>query len=185
MKSIKYILIFTFTALLIVACKNNQEPEVKTVDVEHNTEKNLDPNAHYAKAEFNIEGMTCAMGCAKTIEKKLSGMDGVKMAKVDFDKQLAMVEYDDATVTPNSLTEAVKSVGDAYTVENMKTVDAFSDAKACKPGCKKTCDKDAKDKMACKPDCDKPCCANKTEAEKKEMACTKDCKKACCSEKKA
>ena len=34
--------------------------------------------------------MTCAMGCAKTIEKKMAKMDGVKMAKVDFEKELAM-----------------------------------------------------------------------------------------------
>ena len=50
--------------------------------------KKLDPNATYAKAEFGIEGMTCAMGCAKTIEKKMAKMDGVKSAKVDFEKEM-------------------------------------------------------------------------------------------------
>jgi len=47
--------------------------------------------------------MTCEMGCAKTIEKKMAKMEGVKTAKVDFDTRLAMVEYDEAKVSPKSL----------------------------------------------------------------------------------
>jgi len=30
--------------------------------------------------------MTCAIGCAKTIETKLAKMDGVQKATVDFEK---------------------------------------------------------------------------------------------------
>ena len=159
------------TSLFVVACKNETQPEVKTVETGV-TEKThtLDPNAHYAKAEFGIDGMTCAMGCAKTIEKKIAKMDGVKSAKVDFDKQLAMVEYDDAKVTPQSLEEAVKKTGDMYSVKDMKTVDSFST-----------------DKKECKADCKMACCADKNKSEqamadKKE--CKKDCKMACCADKK-
>jgi Cu+-exporting ATPase len=156
--------------LVFSSCKNETQPEVKTVDAEvtkKEVSETLDPNATYAKVEFSIDGMTCAMGCAKTIEKKMAKMEGVKSAKVDFDKRLAMVEYDEAKVTPKSLEEAVSKVGDVYTVKDMKKVEDFGDAK-------KGCDKD----------CDKACCAEKTEEEKK--ACAEDCKKACCdTEKKA
>lgn len=128
MKTLKYMSIIAFVTLAF-GCKNETAPEVKTVDTETSAEaKKLDPNAHYAKAEFGIEGMTCAMGCAKTIEKKLANMDGVKSAKVDFGKKLAMVEYDDAKVTTSSLAETVKKVGDDYSVKDMKTVDNFSSA---------------------------------------------------------
>ena len=44
--------------------------------------------------------MTCEMGCAKTIQKKLAGMEGVKSATVDFKNEMAMVEYDVAKVQP-------------------------------------------------------------------------------------
>lgn len=111
----------------LVSCKNTAEPEVKTVDIavsENPTESNN--NASYAKVEFNIKGMTCAMGCAKTIEKKMAQMDGVKMAKVDFEKELAMVEYDEAKVTPKTLEETVTKVSEAYKVEDIKTVEQFS-----------------------------------------------------------
>ena len=117
-------------ALFVVNCKNEAKPEVKTVETAaETTEKasTTDPNATYAKAEFKIDGMTCAMGCAATIEKKMAKMDGVKSAKVDFDKKLAMVEYDIAKVTPTNLVETVAKVGDAYKVVDMKTVDAFSE----------------------------------------------------------
>lgn len=164
MKALKNILAIAILTLVTFNCKNEAtQPEVKTVETNIKVETKkatLDPNATYAKAEFKIEGMTCAMGCAKTIEKKMAKMEGVKSAVVDFDRQLAMVEYDNAKVTPVSLEKTVTSVADTYKVKDMKTVDAFS-------------------KKECKTDCKKECCKNKTEAEKK--ACAKDCKKACCT----
>ncbi|MEO1032943.1 MAG: heavy metal-associated domain-containing protein [Bacteroidota bacterium] len=128
MKTFKNICIVAITVLAFVACKDNNQPEVKTVDVEvaqKDVAKTLDPNATYAKVEFGIEGMTCAMGCAKTIEKKMAKMDGVKSAKVDFDKRMAMVEYDEAKVTHKSLEETVAKAGEVYKVKDMKVVDSF------------------------------------------------------------
>lgn len=171
MKTLKNILVVALISVSIIACKNDAKPEVKTVETEVSSEvntnaaKQLDPNATYAKAEFAIEGMTCAMGCAKTIEKKIAKMDGVKSAKVDFEKELAMVEYDEAKVTPNSLEEAVAKAGDTYKVKDMKTVDSFS-----------------AEKHECKADCSKACCADKSKDAKK-MACADDCKKDCCAKK--
>ncbi|WP_047548832.1 heavy-metal-associated domain-containing protein [Psychroserpens sp. Hel_I_66] len=169
MKTLKNIFAIALISVSIVACKSDKDPEVITVEstsqINTNAAKKLDPNATYAKAEFGIEGMTCAMGCAKTIEKKMARMDGVKSAKVDFDKQIAMVEYDEAMVTPKTLEEAVSKAGDTYKVKDMKTVESFST-----------------EKEACKANCDKACCAEKSEDSKK-MACAEDCKKDCCSKK--
>ncbi len=168
MKTFRTLSIVAMMALIFTSCKNESQPEVKTVEVETvktDVAQTLDPNATYAKVEFGIEGMTCAMGCAKTIEKKMAKMDGVKSAKVDFDARLAMVEYDEAKVTPQSLEEAVVQVADIYKVKDMHQVEAFG-------GEKKTCDAD----------CKKACCANKADAEK--VACAKDCEKACCAKTK-
>lgn len=165
MKTIKNILGLLLITAVIFSCKNETKPEVKTIEIASETSKTLDPNATYAKAEFTIEGMTCAIGCAATIEKKIAKMEGVKSSVVDFDRKLAMVEYDQAKVTPNSLEETVTKVADIYKVSDMKTVDAFSTEKTCSADCKKAC------------------CANKTDAEK--TACAADCKKACCAKKEA
>ena len=165
MKTFKNIIAIVLITVFSFNCKNETKPEVKTIEIETTDEvKELDPNATYAKAEFTIDGMTCAVGCAATIEKKIAKLEGVKSSKVDFDKKLAMVEYDVAKVNAGSLEATVTKVADIYKVSDMKTVEAFSTKKECAA------------------DCTKACCANKTDAEKK--ACAKDCKKACCTEKK-
>lgn len=164
MKTLKNMLAIALVVAFTVACKNDAKPEVKTVETEVKTDKKgLDPNAKYAKAEFTVEGMTCAIGCAATIEKKIAKMEGVKSAKVDFDKKLAMVEYDVAKVTTASLEETVKKTGETYSVKDMKTVDDFGAKKACSADCKK------------------PCCADKKVEAKKETACKADCKMTCCA----
>lgn len=174
MKTFKTLVLLTALALFSVSCKEAQ-PEVKTIEMEQPetvSEKQLDPNATYAKAEFGIDGMTCAMGCAKMIEKKIAKMDGVKSATVDFDTRLAMVEYDNAKVSPSSLEAAVVSVSDTYSVKDMKNVDAFSTDHNCGADCKMACCADknmgdeqaSMDKKACKDDCKKACCAKKEKA---------------------
>ncbi|MDO5972217.1 heavy metal-associated domain-containing protein [Flavivirga aquimarina] len=130
MNTLKNIIAIVMVVLITISCKNETKPEIKTIEVVKETSKELDPNATYAKAEFNIDGMTCAIGCAKSIEKKIANMEGVKSATVDFDKKLAMVEYNEAKVTPTSLEETVVKVADIYKVSNMKTVDAFSEKSA-------------------------------------------------------
>jgi Cu+-exporting ATPase len=177
MKTMKHILMVVVLAVAFVACKNETAPEVKTVEVEMaKKEKVLNPDATYAKAEFGIDGMTCEIGCAKTIEKKLAKMDGVKSAEVDFDRRLAMVEYDEAMVTPTTLSETVTKVADVYMVKDMKTVEEFSKETACSEDCCKG--KTDEEKANCKMDC---CKGEKAESNK--MACKEDCKKACCANK--
>ena len=94
MKHFKFVLASTFLFVFILSCKNEPKTEIKTVETSVEIEKKLDPNATYSKAEFNIKGMTCEMGCVKMFEKKRSFMEGVKSATVEFKNELAMVEYD-------------------------------------------------------------------------------------------
>ena len=166
MNTLKNILALVMVALMVVSCKNETQPEVKTVDTEVavKTEKVLNPDATFIKSEFTIDGMTCEIGCAKLIERNINKMDGVKSVEVDFERKLAMVEYDEAMVNHTSLESTVTKSSDTYKVSDMKTVDAFSAKKECKEDCK----------MAC--------CKDKTEAEKK--ACAENCTKPCCAEKK-
>ena len=67
--------------------------------------------------------MTCAVGCAKTIEEELSNLDGVEKATVDFDKKLATVKFDKTVQNAESLTKIVQETGDGktYKVSNFKS----------------------------------------------------------------
>jgi Cu+-exporting ATPase len=176
MRELKLTISIVIISLLIISCKN-ENPEVVSVDTTEGTQVKTEiaSNATIAKAEFTIEGMTCAMGCARTIEKKLSALEGVKSAVVDFDKKIAMVEYDEATVTPVALEETVKKTGETYSVSDMKTVDTFTNDLA---------------KKACSPDCSKKDCDHKLDKTSSEgnigvdmKGCKSDCKMACCTKK--
>lgn len=167
MNSLKNLLVVFILSIVIVSCKNETQPQVKQVGSETavaSKEKVLNLNAEFVKTEFTIDGMTCEIGCARLIQKNINKMDGVKTVEVDFDRKLAMVEYDETMVNHTSLEKTVSKTADSYKVSDMKNVDAFS----------------KEEKHA--DDCDKDCCKDKTEAEK--MACSKDCKKACCADKK-
>ena len=66
-------------------------------------------------ASFEIEGMTCAIGCAKTIEEELSGLEGVQKATVDFDSKKATVVFDKSIQNQDNLTKVVEATADGKT----------------------------------------------------------------------
>jgi mercuric ion binding protein len=127
MEFLKNILSVTFILIILSSCMNDKKAEIKTINLSsEKISQKLDPDAIYSKAEFNIKGMTCEMGCAKTIEKKLAKMDGMKSAVVDFKNEMASVEFDVAKLNHSIITKAVNQVSDIYSVENMQTLKAAS-----------------------------------------------------------
>lgn len=121
----KTLLSITFATLLFVSCKDSasKSPENNSISDSSSTKKEIVAAVKPETATFHIEGMSCAIGCAKTIEKKLSEMNGVQKATVDFDKKTAIVNFDATIQTPEKLTQAVESTGDGetYKVSEMKT----------------------------------------------------------------
>ena len=73
-------------------------------------------------ASFTIDGMTCAVGCAKTIENKLANQEGVGQAVVDFESKIATVKFDAKKQSLESLTTTIEAVagGDSYKVTESK-----------------------------------------------------------------
>jgi Cu+-exporting ATPase len=59
--------------------------------------------------ELPVSGMTCA-SCAARVERSLNGLSGVT-ASVNYATERATVDFDDATVAPQELVQAVESVG--------------------------------------------------------------------------
>lgn len=125
-----------FVALLgacsLTSCKKeNKEGEV-TAPVESATEMTASTPSNEVvgtieKATFQIEGMTCALGCAKMIEGKLAALDGVTEASVDFENKTATVAFDDAKQNAGSITEVVQKLAKgAYTVDNFKVTEIAS-----------------------------------------------------------
>ena len=118
----KSLLTFGLASTLLFSCKDTASKPIAGSD-ETNTKKEVAVAAKPETASFKIDGMTCAMGCAKTIESKLSKMNGVQKATVDFDKKQATVEFDAAVISPENLSKTVEATGDGenYKVSGMQT----------------------------------------------------------------
>ncbi len=119
----KSFLAIAVTSILFLSCKKNEVEQAKVTTESTSATKEIVTAVKPETASFNIEGMTCAIGCAKTIQEKLAAMDGVQKATVDFDKKTATVEFDATKQTPEKLLEAVETTGDGktYKVSNMKS----------------------------------------------------------------
>lgn len=111
----KSLLCLAVAGLFFTSCKQNEAApesvENKTVAAKPET------------ASFSIEGMTCEVGCAKTNQKELAGLEGVQDATVDFEKKTAVVKFDAAKQTPEKLVETVEAAADGktYKVSNVKS----------------------------------------------------------------
>ncbi|UUC46609.1 heavy-metal-associated domain-containing protein [Flavobacterium cerinum] len=116
----KKIAVLTFATFALVSCKKEEK---NTTEGTVATENTKEVAAKMETASFTIEGMTCAMGCAATIENKLGRLDGVTSAKVDFETKTATVEFDANKQTATTLTQTVEGVADGktYKVSHMKS----------------------------------------------------------------
>ena len=76
------------------------------------------------KVSLNIEGMTCEIGCARTIQSKLSKKEGVTFAEVNFVKKKGVVEYDANKISENDIVKTVEEIagGDLYEVTEISAI---------------------------------------------------------------
>lgn len=116
LKGISFVLLVTTFTL---SCKKEKESEINQNE---QTENVIPADAKLETANLAIEGMTCEIGCAKTIEDKLAHTKGVKEAKVDFEGKVATVTFDTNQQNISSLTETIEAVagGDSYKVTESK-----------------------------------------------------------------
>ena len=129
--------IFSLTCLFFVfGCTQQPKPAIKEVSTSVEiTEGNRADEL--SEASFSISGMTCKMGCAKTIEKNLSKMEGVQQASVDFETSLATVLYNSSIVQTDDLVQTVTDTGDSYVVSQMASSSNAKPACCAKKGCTK------------------------------------------------
>ncbi|GAA6767223.1 hypothetical protein AAFH68_31720 [Flavobacterium sp. CGRL1] len=125
MKFTKIIASLAIAGLVFVSCKKEEDKNLANIKPLETTAKEQKAIAaeNVQTASFKIEGMTCAMGCAKTIEKELSNLHGVEKATVDFDKKTATVTFDKTVQNQESLTKIVQETGDGktYKVSDFKS----------------------------------------------------------------
>lgn len=176
MKLVTYILI-AFLAVQMVGCKPTTEKKTETTEISQ--------PAKLETASVNIKGMTCEIGCAKTIESKISKLEGVTESKVNFEEEKGTFTYDSNKTSEEKI---IKTINDLLDGKTYKATHAETANKSCSKECAEKCDH--KEGEACAKKCDKAakkdCNADCKKAceEKKNKECKTEGKKPCCADKK-
>lgn len=91
------------TTLVLMSCQNTSVTENK-------------------KVSFKIEGMTCEVGCAGLLTRKLNKTEGVTSAKIDFEASKASVGFDSTKVNVSQLVKVVEEAagGGVYSVSDIQ-----------------------------------------------------------------
>jgi mercuric ion binding protein len=150
-----------------------------------------------AKMTMNIEGMTCAMGCARAIEVELNNIEGVEGAKVDFESENATLSYNGSLTSESSIVDFVNNYrSGTYKASAVAAKKCSANCtkpccdkakKACCASKKKSCSKEEKAKCEASSDKSKKACSAEEKAgkaccaEKVEKSCGADCTKPCCA----
>jgi len=100
-------------------CQNKLVPKVIEVPISQEIPKKIEALGEKAYAKLSIEGMTCAIGCAVTIENKLQRTYGIVSAKVDFETNTGWVTYDATMLNLDKISSVVKSTGASYSVSKI------------------------------------------------------------------
>ena len=102
MKIKKILFSFLLACFVLIGCKSEAKKEVLPVNKQN--------------VSLAISGMTCQIGCARTIQSKLSKKEGVIDAKVIFTDSIANIEFDANTTSKEDLASFVSGIagGELY-----------------------------------------------------------------------
>ena len=99
---------------------------------------------HIVKNSFPVLNMTCT-SCAAGVKSKVSSLNGVKSASVNFATESVQVEYDNEKISPADIKKAVQEIGYDIFLEDSKDIhkkETFSVLKmtctSCAAGVEKT-----------------------------------------------
>ncbi len=67
-------------------------------------------SSHTAAVEFKVDAMDCSR-CAANLARALEEQPGVATARVDFEKKLAVVQYDANTTAAEQIAKTIEETG--------------------------------------------------------------------------
>ena len=110
-------LLLAISALLIISCSVNDE-NGKTKDLKSDVPR----MAKMETVSLAISGMTCEIGCAKTIQSKLSKKEGVADAVVVFTDSIATITFDSNKTSTEDLSSFITGIagGNLYTASEIR-----------------------------------------------------------------
>ncbi len=112
MKALRIFLFCIISFSVLIACQQvKQEPVLASV-------------------EMKVDGMVCAMGCAKYIEDKVADLDGVTKSVVDYESGIASFEFDETQTNSKELEAYIDDIHDGqYQAEIIDSKEKTSEEK--------------------------------------------------------
>jgi cation transport ATPase len=98
-----------FASIAFVACNSTEQSNTEAKEEMKKTEV-LAENKTEVKME--IEGMVCAMGCAKYIEDNVADLNGIVASKVDFESAVATFEFDKTAMSAEDIETFISEIHD-------------------------------------------------------------------------
>lgn len=112
-QKISYLLLAT-SFIVVVSCSESSSDSTEETTTEISVENVI-------VSDYSIDGMVCAMGCAKTIQDELAETNGVAACEVDFESGKAHVEYDKTQLSENDIIALIEGMADGqYKVSEWK-----------------------------------------------------------------
>ena len=105
-------------ALMVIFVVLSCNETKKKSSIEKSEEQTQEIAAVYKNLEVEIEGMTCEIGCARTIQSKLSKVKGVTYSKVSFENKTGQFTYDENKISKENIINKINGIagGDLYKV---------------------------------------------------------------------
>lgn len=95
---------------LLVGCGSKEDGNGHEGDQEQQHETSM--VAANETLNLGIEGMVCSVGCAKAIEEKVGGMDGVASCVVSFKEGTAEIKFDNKLISSENIKETITTMND-------------------------------------------------------------------------
>ena len=111
-------LLLAISATLIISCSINDE-KGKTKDLKSDVPR----MAKMETVSLAISGMTCEIGCAKTIQSKLSKKEGVADAVVVFTDSIATITFNSNKTSTEDLSSFITGIagGNLYSASEIRS----------------------------------------------------------------
>lgn len=102
--------IFLLTIVSLFFACNSGEADLKKKEIGGAPVEILAENKTDVK--MSVEGMVCAMGCAKFIEDKVASLEGIVESSVDFEEGTAYFEFDKTALSSEQIEDFINSIHD-------------------------------------------------------------------------
>ena len=109
-KLVQFLGVSILTISLLNSC--GSVPEQKTIAADSKVDKTEVLAENRAEVKMEVEGMVCAMGCAKFIEDKVGNLNGIVASNVDFEEGTALFEFDKTTVSSEEIEKFINDMHD-------------------------------------------------------------------------